>query len=55
MPTGGATAGGLPVHCQLQIQHQLVVSKAAVADVFVFRAAEVILLEVAPKGHVRAQ
>jgi putative phage-type endonuclease len=41
-------AAGLPVHYQWQIEHQLMVTNAAVADVFVFDGAEGILLEVAP-------
>jgi putative phage-type endonuclease len=41
-------AGGLPVHYQWQIEHQLMVTKAALADVFVFDGAEGILLQVSP-------
>jgi hypothetical protein len=41
-------AGRLPEHYQVQVQHQLMVTKAAVADVFVFDGANGILLEVAP-------
>jgi putative phage-type endonuclease len=41
-------AGGLPVHYQWQIEHQLMVTKAALADVFVFDGAEGLLLEVVP-------
>jgi hypothetical protein len=41
-------AGRLPEHYQVQVQHQLMVTKAAVADVFVFDVANGILLEVAP-------
>jgi putative phage-type endonuclease len=40
--------GDLPVHYQWQIEHQLMVTKAALADVFVFDGAEGILLEVVP-------
>jgi putative phage-type endonuclease len=41
-------AGGLPVHYQWQVEHQLMVTKAAIADVFVFDGTDGILLEVAP-------
>jgi len=41
-------AGGLPTHYQWQVEHQLMVTKAALADVFVFDGADGILLEVAP-------
>ena len=40
--------GHLPEHYQWQVQHQLMVAKAEVADVFVFDGAEGILLEVTP-------
>jgi putative phage-type endonuclease len=42
------SAGSLPAHYQWQVEHQLMVTKAAVADVFVFDGAEGVLLEVAP-------
>jgi putative phage-type endonuclease len=41
-------AGRLPEHYQWQVEHQLMVTSAAVADVFVFDGTEGILLEVAP-------
>src|SRR6266550_3053804 len=41
-------AGRLPEHYQWQVQHQLMVTKAEVADVFVFDGTEGIQLEVAP-------
>jgi putative phage-type endonuclease len=41
-------AGRLPEHYQVQVQHQLMVTKAAVADVFVFDGADGVLLQVAP-------
>ena len=41
-------AGGLPEHYQLQVQHQLFVTKADVADVYVFDGTDGILLEVEP-------
>jgi putative phage-type endonuclease len=40
--------GQLPEHYQWQVEHQLMVTKAAVADVFVFDGADGVLLEVAP-------
>ncbi len=40
--------GQLPEHYQWQVQHQLMVTKAAVADVFVFDGTDGIQLEVAP-------
>ena len=42
------SAGGLPTHYQWQVEHQLMVTKAARADVFVFDGTDGILLEVAP-------
>jgi len=42
-------AGHLPDHYQWQVQHQLLVTKAEVADVFVFDGAAGILLEVKPE------
>ncbi len=41
-------AGRLPEHYQVQVQHQLMVTGAGVADVYVFDGTEGILLEVAP-------
>jgi len=41
-------AGRLPEHYQIQVAHQLMVTKASVADVFVFDGSEGILLEIAP-------
>jgi putative phage-type endonuclease len=41
-------AGRLPEHYQWQVQHQLMVTKAEAADVFVFDGAEGIQLEVTP-------
>jgi putative phage-type endonuclease len=41
-------AGDLPDHYQCQIEHQLMVTNAARADVFVFDGAEGIVLEVTP-------
>jgi putative phage-type endonuclease len=41
-------AGRLPEYYQWQVAHQLMVTKASVADVFVFDGAEGILLEVVP-------
>lgn len=41
-------AGRLPEHYQCQVEHQLMVTNAARADVFVFDGAEGILLEVTP-------
>jgi putative phage-type endonuclease len=41
-------AGQLPEHYRLQVQHQLVVAKAEVADVFVFDGKEGLRLEVRP-------
>jgi putative phage-type endonuclease len=41
-------AGRLPEHYQWQVEHQLMVTKAALADVFLFDGANGILLEVAP-------
>jgi len=40
--------GHLPEHYRLQVQHQLMVSKAEIADVFVFDGNEGILVEVLP-------
>ena len=42
-------AGRLPDHYRWQVQHQLMVTKASVADVFVFDGAEGIVLEIAPE------
>ena len=42
-------AGGLPEHYQLQVQHQLFVTKADVADVYVFDGTDGVLLEIAPQ------
>jgi putative phage-type endonuclease len=44
-------AGRLPEHYQVQVQHQLMVTKAEAADVFVFDGAEGILLEVASDAN----
>jgi putative phage-type endonuclease len=41
-------AGRLPEHYQWQVQHQLMVTKAGVADVFVFDGTDGIQLEVTP-------
>lgn len=41
--------GSLPDHYEMQVQHQLMVTKAHVAEVFVFDGEEGILLEVAPQ------
>ncbi len=41
-------AGRLPENYHLQVQHQLMVTKAGVADVFIFGGTEGALLEVAP-------
>ena len=41
-------AGRLPEHYQWQVQHQLMVAKAEVADVFVFDGTDSIELEVTP-------
>jgi putative phage-type endonuclease len=41
-------AGQLPEHYQWQVEHQLMVTKVALADVFVFDGADGVLLEVAP-------
>jgi putative phage-type endonuclease len=41
-------AGRLPEHYQSQVQHQLLVTGAAIADVFVFDGAEGVLLEIPP-------
>ena len=40
--------GHLPEHYQLQLQHQLMVAKADVADVFIFDGSDGILLELLP-------
>src|SRR5437868_6368908 len=45
-------AGRLPEHYQWQVQHQLMVTKAEVADVFVFDGTEGIQLEVTPDPNV---
>jgi putative phage-type endonuclease len=44
-----ASAGELPEHYWWQVQHQLLVAGAALADVFVFDGTEGLLLEVQPK------
>ena len=41
--------GQLPGHYGIQIQHQLMVTRAAVCDVFVFDGTEGVLLEVTPE------
>jgi len=41
-------AGRLPEHYAWQVQHQLMVTKAAVADVFVFDGGEGVVFRVAP-------
>ncbi len=41
-------AGQLPEHYQWQVEHQLMVTKAALADVFVFDGTNGVLLEVVP-------
>jgi putative phage-type endonuclease len=41
--------GRLPEYYQVQVQHQLMVTKADVADVFIFDSTDGILLEVPPK------
>src|SRR5437899_11148725 len=41
--------GRLPEYYQIQVQHQLMVTKAQVADVFVFDTSHGILLEIAPQ------
>jgi putative phage-type endonuclease len=43
-----ASAGELPEHYWWQVQHQLLVAGAAIADVFVFDGTEGLLLEVQP-------
>jgi putative phage-type endonuclease len=40
--------GHLPEHYQLQVQHQLMVSRAEIVDVFIFDGSDGILLEVLP-------
>ena len=42
-------AGRLPEHYQWQVEHQLMVTKAEVADVFVFDGAKGIMLEQRPE------
>ena len=42
-------AGRLPEHYQWQVEHQLMVTKAQVADAFVFDGHEGIMLEVEPQ------
>jgi putative phage-type endonuclease len=42
-------AGHLPEHYRWQVRHQLMVTRAEVADVFVFDGTEGVLLEVAPE------
>src|SRR5206468_11769711 len=48
-------AGRLPEHYQWQVQHQLLVTKAEVADVFVFDGTEGISLEVIPESSTWPQ
>src|SRR5438093_1095427 len=48
-------AGRLPEHYQWQVQHQLMVTKAEVAAVFVFDGAEGIQLEVTPDPNAWPQ
>ena len=48
-------AGRLPEHYQWQVQHQLMVAKAGVADVFVLDGTEGIQLEVAPDPNAWPQ
>ena len=48
-------AGRLPEHYQWQVQHQLMVTKAEVADVYVFDGTEGIQLEVAPDPNTWPQ
>lgn len=42
-------AGRLPEHYEWQVQHQLMVTKAEIADVYVFDGTEGLLLEVQPQ------
>ncbi|MEP7216435.1 MAG: lambda-exonuclease family protein, partial [Anaerolineaceae bacterium] len=44
--------GQLPEHYRWQVQHQLMVTRAEVADVFVFDGQEGILLAVAPEASI---
>lgn len=44
----GAVAGKLPEYVHWQVAHQLMVTKAAVADVYVFDGEEGVLLQVSP-------
>jgi putative phage-type endonuclease len=50
--------GHLPEHYRLQVQHQLMVAKAEIADVFVFDGTDGILLELTPDsscwGEIRS-
>jgi putative phage-type endonuclease len=48
-------AGQLPEHYKLQIQHQLLVTKADVADVYVFDGTDGTLLEVTPQRETWPQ
>ena len=48
-------AGRLPEYYEAQVQHQLMVTNAGVADVFVFDGAEGVLLEVIPQPETRPQ
>jgi hypothetical protein len=47
--------GRLPEHYQWQVQHQLMVTKAEAADLFVFDGTEGIQLEVAPDPNTWPQ
>jgi predicted phage-related endonuclease len=48
-------AGRLPEHYQWQVQHQLMVTQAAAADIYVFDGTEGIQLEVAPDPNAWPQ
>ena len=48
-------AGRLPEHYQWQVQHQLMVTKAEIADVYVYDGAEGRLLEVTPRSETWPQ
>jgi putative phage-type endonuclease len=48
-------AGRLPEHYQWQLQHQLMVTKAEAADVYVFDGTEGIQIEVAPEPYTWPQ
>jgi putative phage-type endonuclease len=47
-------AGRLPEHYQWQVEHQLMVTKAAIADVFVFDGTDGILLATSASGVTRS-